>query len=174
MRSFLLVFVVLAMFFAGRHLYFRPDHARGDVAPDFQATLVDGSHFELGQLEGSYVLIHFWGSWCGPCRAENPSLATVYDQYREEQEPALRFEVVSIALDSDRARWLRAIEKDGLRWPRHIIETGQFSSPIASLYGVRQIPTNFLVNPSGQIVGVNLSPDAIDRFLSDKRIDNAY
>ena len=58
--------------------------ATGDQAPNFKATLVDGTKFQLSDLGGHYVLLGFWGSWCGPCRRENPNLVQFYKEHKGE------------------------------------------------------------------------------------------
>ena len=120
----------------------------GDNAPNFEATLVDGTEFQLSDLRGQYVLLDFWGSWCGPCRRENPNLVQFYKDHKDEVT------IVSIALEKNNDYWKHAIMKDGLEWKYHIVEVGRFvfTSGIAKKFGVSAIPTKILISPEGIIL----------------------
>lgn len=140
--------------------YRQPRFVAGEVAPDFSATLADGSRAQLVDLQGKYVLLQFWGSWCGPCRAENPYLVDLYRNFHEQG-----FEIFSVAIEQNERAWRRAMELDGMFWPYHTVEDGRFDGPVARLYNIHSIPTTFLINPEGMIMGVNWSPDQIRKAL---------
>ncbi len=165
--------VVVIGIFIGRYFYLKPDLVNGQKAPDFEARLRSGDRLSLSDLRGQYVLLDFWGSWCGPCRAQNPDLVALYNKYQGSAfSDAEGFTIVSIAIEADETRWARAIEKDDLRWPYHILDptTSQrfFNGAIADLYGVKQIPTSFLLDPGGTIIGVDLSPRQLDKLLAGR------
>jgi thiol-disulfide isomerase/thioredoxin len=144
--------------------YRQPRFVAGEPAADFQVTLASGREARLSDLRGRYVLLQFWGSWCGPCRAENPHLVELYRQYHDRG-----FDIFSIALESGHpAGWQRAIAHDGLEWPYHAVELEEFGGPVARLYNIRSIPATFLLNPDGRIMGVNLAPDQIGRVLEQQ------
>lgn len=145
----------------------QPRFIAGEQAPDFGVTLADGKPFHLSDLRGRYVLLQFWGSWCGPCRAENPHLAELYRRYH----PA-GLEIVSIGIERSPAAWQKAIAADGLVWPYHSADFQEFDNPVARLYNVHAIPTTFLINPDGAIMGVSLSPKAMDKLLAEKLHEN--
>ena len=162
--NILLILIILG--YAGYYFYKMPKYANGEKAPQFSAMLMDGSSFELKDLEGKYVLIDFWGSWCGPCRQENPDIVQLYQEFNSaEFEDADGFEVVSIAVETNERRWKSAIEKDNLDWKYHIAQLERFKSPIVSQYGVKEIPTKYLLNQKGEIIGVNLSAGEIAEML---------
>ncbi len=155
----LLLGAVLAFLF---YRYRQPRFVAGEKAPDFAATLADGKTVRLSDLRGHYVLLQFWGSWCGPCRAENPHLRELYRKYQPQG-----FEIFSIGIEQNRQRWLNAIENDGMVWPYHTVEMNQFTGDLPALFNIHSIPATFLVNPDGVIMGVNLAPDQIDRMLRE-------
>ncbi len=169
-RVISLLAIAIVAFVIGRYFYMRPGLGQEEVAPPFSATLQNGQPFELQQLRGHYVLIDFWGSWCAPCRRENPGLVNIYQQYHGRDYPdAKGFEIVSVGVEENRQRWERAIEQDGLRWPYHIYDEASslrfFDAPIAQLYGVRQVPTKYFLDPEGRIIAVNPSLAEISREL---------
>lgn len=162
--------VLLVLLIAGYAVYYfykMPKYANGEKAPQFTSTLIDGAAFELADLEGKYVLLDFWGSWCGPCRKENPAIKALYVKYNKATfVDASGFEVISIGVENSEDRWKSAIEKDGLSWKYHIAQMDRFKSPIVSQYGVKEIPTKYLLNQKGEIIGVNLSSSEMDQMLS--------
>jgi thiol-disulfide isomerase/thioredoxin len=148
----------------GRYLYFRPRFSGDESAPDFEAFTAEGLSFRLSDLRGKYVLMHFWGSWCGPCRRENPQLVELYRRYGGEQ-----FSIVSVAIERDDTRWENARLQDGLYWPLQCMEITPslrfFDSPIANLFGVKKLPTLFLLNPQGHIIATDPSPAKLDELI---------
>ena len=125
--------------------------AIGALAPELAFENPDGKILKLSDLRGKYVLIDFWASWCGPCRKENPNVVRLYQQYHEKG-----FEVFSVSLDKDKNSWIKAIEKDNLLWPNHVSDLKYWSSQGAKIYGVSSIPSTFLIDKDGRIIGKNL------------------
>jgi peroxiredoxin len=164
MKRFLLYIglgLLLLLFFWYRSR--QPRFIAGEKAPDFQVMLADGKPFRLSDLRGRFVLLHFWGSWCGPCREENPQLVELYDQFN-----STGFDIVSIGIERQEPAWQRAIAKDGMHWPHHSADFQEFDNPVAKQYNVHAIPTTFLINPEGAIMGVSLNPDQIHKILAEK------
>lgn len=164
--------ILLALLVAGYALYYfykQPKYINGEIAPQFTAQLLDGAEFSLSDMKGKYVLLDFWGSWCGPCRQDNPGIVKLYDQFNAKSfTDASGFEVVSIAIESDDKRMKKAIAKDGLKWKYHIPQLDRFKSPVVIQYGVKEIPTKYLINPDGYIMGVNQSVKEIGRLLNER------
>ena len=146
--------------------YRKPRFIAGDHAPDFGVALADGRQARLSDLKGKYVLLHFWGSWCGPCRAENPELTAIYSRYRDQG-----FDIFSIGIEQTKLAWQKAIERDSLAWGLHAMESADFGGGVARMYNVKVIPSTFLINPDGVIMGVNLPPDQIEKMLSQQLAD---
>jgi thiol-disulfide isomerase/thioredoxin len=156
-----------------KHFYFQPAFSGGEKAPDFIALLPDGTGFKLSDLKGKYVLIDFWGSWCGPCLKEIPALVELHDKYEHAKfRNADGFAIVSVGVEKDEARWESAIERFGMDWRYHVFDPVSnfkfFDAPISNQFGVKQLPTKFLLNEKGKIVGTNQTPEEIDRFLRSK------
>lgn len=170
MNKILNILLVLLVFaYAAYYFYKKPKYINGEVAPPFTAQMLDGSTFSLEDMKGKYVLLDFWGSWCGPCRKENPSIVKLYNDFNGKQfKDASGFEVVSVAIERDAKRMKNAIIKDGLRWKYHIPQLKRFKSPIVQDYGVNEIPTKYLINPDGYIMGVNQKPSEIERLLRER------
>lgn len=142
--------------------YRQPKYRAGEIAPDFTATLLDGRQAHLSDLRGHYVLLQFWGSWCGPCRAENPHIRTLYNTFHDDG-----FEVFSVALDRSERAWKNAIREDGLAWPYHTIEKGDFSGGLARQFNIKSIPATMLLDPEGRVLAVNQSPHQLHKMLGE-------
>jgi peroxiredoxin len=121
----------------------------GSSAPDFLIHDMDGKPVSLKDYKGKYVLLEFWGSWCSPCRWENPKLNELYDQYKGKG-----FEIIGIGMD-DKEALKKAIITDRITW-RNLLVPEIFDSKIAMQYGVVAAPSNFLINPEGNIIAKDL------------------
>ncbi len=148
-----------------------PHSKNGDLAPDFETTLIDGSDFKLSDLRGQYVLLDFWGSWCPPCRRDNPNLVRLHSEYSDKAyRDAEGFSIVTIALEKNDKNWKRASEKDGFTWRHQIVQESKLvlSAPLAIKYNVKDVPSKFLIDPAGQVIGVNQTTEQIAQFLDQK------
>lgn len=137
----------------------------GAMAPDFMEYDTSGNPVRLSDFRGKYVLLDFWASWCGPCRAENPNVVKAYNKYKDKN-----FTVLGVSLDGPGAArkgaWLGAIRQDGLTWTQ-VSDLKAWDNAAAREYSIRAIPQNFLIDPSGKIVGKNLRGPDLEKKLAE-------
>lgn len=150
-----------------------PKFDRGEQIPAFNATLKSGEAFSLSDLHGNLVFLDFWGSWCGPCRAKNKDLVKIYDNFHgKEFKKYEDFEIVSVAIDKREKAWVNAISQDNLHWQHHILDVATnlkfFNGVVAKEFGVKEVPSNYLLNEKGEIIGVNLKMNELAAVLNQE------
>jgi len=145
----------------GKKLEIAKKTAVGQPAIQFSQSDKDGNAVSLASFKGKYVLVDFWASWCGPCRQENPNVVKAFNTYKDKG-----FTVFGISLDENKDKWLAAVEKDGLAWTQ-VSDLKGWKNEVAGLYGVNAIPQNFLIDPSGKIIGKNLRGEALEKKLAE-------
>jgi len=109
-------------------------------------TAADGSQVDIANLRGKVVLVDFWATWCGPCRAEIPEVVDTYKKLHDKG-----FEVIGISLDQDRDKMVNFAAQNGMTWPQYFDGRG-WNNSISSSFGIHSIPTMWLVNKSGYVV----------------------
>jgi peroxiredoxin len=107
------------------------------------------------------LLVDFWASWCGPCRQENPNVVKVYGKFHDKG-----FDVFGVSLDQDKENWLKAIADDKLTWT-HVSDLQYWNNAAAKLYAVNSIPSNFLLDQNGTIIGRNLRGEDLEKKVSE-------
>jgi peroxiredoxin len=134
----------------------------GNEVPNITQNDPNGNPLSLYDLRGSVVLLDFWASWCRPCRAENPNVVKLYNKYHKDG-----FDVFSVSLDKDQAKWVQAIESDGLVWPSHVSDLKYWQSEAAQLYNVKSIPFTVLLDREGKVIGTKLRGPQLEAKLKE-------
>jgi peroxiredoxin len=129
--------------------------------PDFEAASLQGSKAKLSSLKGKIVLLNFWATWCPPCRAEMPSLETLWKASKDKP-----FTILGLSTGETPPTVAAFIAKYGYSYPIYLDPRGS----IGSLYGVQGIPTTFVVGKNGLALAKAVgsleyaSPEALSIF----------
>ncbi len=126
---------------------------------EVSGTTVDGKPFNWNAYRGKTVLVDFWASWCGPCRAEMPQIKTYYEQYK-----AKGFEVVGVCLDEERAPVDEFLAQMKLPWVT-LHEANGATNPTATRYGISALPTSILVDAQGRVVSITARGEELGKLL---------
>lgn len=133
--------------------------APGTVAPDFTLNDINGKPLTLSSLRGKYVILDFWGAWCGWCIKGFPEMKAYYEKYKDKME------ILGIDCNDTDAKWKAAVKEHQLPW-LHVYNPR--NSNVLSDYGVRGFPTKIIVGPDGKIVKTIVGEDPAFYTLLDE------
>jgi len=133
----------------------------GDKLPAIKLKSSRNSDVNLTSFQGKYILIDFWASWCGPCRLGNKKLVKLYNEVSAD-----KIEIIGISIDTDANKWLRAIEKDKIKFTQ-LIDPKGFDANAAILFGVEELPSKFLFNTEGILIAKNPTEDEITKLITN-------
>ena len=134
----------------------------GASAPDFTLPDTLGNMITMSSVKGKIKIVDFWASWCGPCRLNNPSLRKLYEEFHSKG-----LEIIGVSLDTNKAAWKKAIEKDGLCWI-NVSSLKGWKCDIVSLYSVKGIPALFVLDEDNNIIATGLKGEQLRSFLEER------
>ena len=120
---------------------------------DLHFTAVDGTQVDISRMRGKVILVDFWATWCGPCKAEMPYVVAAYNKFHGRG-----FEIVGISLDTQKDSLLKYTIENGMTWPQYF-DGKEWENAISSSFGIQSIPTMWLVNKKGYVVNTDPRAD---------------
>ncbi len=133
----------------------------GKPAPELSLPDTKGHSVSLASFKGKYVLVDFWASWCGPCRAENPNVVKAYEEFKGKN-----FAILGVSLDKEKDAWQEAIHADNLAWTQ-VSDLKFWSSKAVDIFKFDGIPFNVLIDPQGTVIAQSLRGDDLENKLKE-------
>ena len=131
----------------------------GDKLPAITLKSISNSDVNLTSFQGKYILIDFWASWCGPCRLGNKKLVKLHNEVSSD-----KIEIIGISIDTDTNKWLKAVEKDKIKFTQ-LIDSKGFDAETAIQFGVEELPSKFLFNEEGVLIAKNPTEEEIIKLI---------
>jgi peroxiredoxin len=134
----------------------------GEPAPEFTVKTLDGKPLKLADYRGKFVLLDFWATWCGPCKGETPHLKAVHEAFGKDD----RLAMVGLSLDQETAEPKKYVAENGMAWSQGFLGDWQ-ATDLPGKYGVRGIPSIWLIGPDGKVVAKDLRGDRIKAAVAE-------
>lgn len=131
----------------------------GDAIPSIALRNTTDNVVDITSFKGKYVLVDFWASWCAPCRLGNKKLVKLHNEVSSNT-----IEIIGISIDTDRNKWLKAIEKDKIKFTQ-LIDPKGFDANAAIQFGVDELPSKYLFNPEGILIAKNPTEEEIMKLI---------
>jgi peroxiredoxin len=131
----------------------------GDTLPSITLKNSDNKDVNITSFKGKYVLIDFWASWCAPCRLGNKKLVKLYNEVSQD-----KIEIIGMSIDTDVNKWLKAIEKDKIKFTQ-LIDSKGFDAETALQFGVDEIPTKYLFDQNCILIAKNPTEEEIIKLI---------
>ena len=133
----------------------------GKPVPDFSATDLDGKPISIEQYRGKVVLLDFRATWSGACLEDTPNVKKIYDAYKDKG-----FDIIGISLDNDEKRLRDHLKKHEIPW-RQVYSGKRWDSPIAQQYGIRNVPSGWLIDRDGTLISQQASGVLLEHLVSE-------
>ena len=131
----------------------------GDTIPSIGLKNNVNEPINLTSFKGKYVLIDFWASWCAPCRLGNKKLVKLHAELNPN-----KIEIIGISIDTDTNKWLKAVEKDKIKFTQ-LIDSNGFDAETAIQFGVEELPSKYLFNQEGILIAKNPTEEEIIKLI---------
>ena len=131
----------------------------GDTILTITLKSTSNTEVNITSFKGKYVLIDFWASWCGPCRLGNKKLVKLHNEVSSD-----KIEIIGISIDTDTNKWLKAVEKDKIKFTQ-LIDSKGFDAETAIQFGVEELPSKFLFNEEGVLIAKNPTEEEIIKLI---------
>lgn len=134
----------------------------GDFIKDFELPNENNVLINSESYRGNILIIDFWASWCAPCRKKIPQLNKLYEKVKVQN-----VKMISVSLDTDRLKWIKAIQNENMEWD-NVIENGEFEGKVVKTYGVKAIPSIFLIDHKGIIIAIDPSIEEMEKIIIER------
>jgi peroxiredoxin len=131
----------------------------GNKFPEFSVTDINGKPLSTTAFKGKVVLVDFWATWCVPCVMSLPDVIQTYKTYHSKG-----FDVIGVSLDEDPQRLKRFIHDREMDWPQ-FNDGRKWDGELVRNYGVQQIPTTYLLDKEGRIIGADLQGEDLEKAV---------